>query len=118
MGALDDHNYQHTFGNTLKPPSSVVGVSAQQAIDAQARRVESSVPESTTGTVAPNSRAYIIFALGSGGISVGLALVAAAVGGIGAVALGLVAVLAGLFTILFAVLAGIEAAKAFVARRR
>lgn len=41
MGVLDDHNHQHTYGNHSGPPTSIAGVSAQQAIDANNRITES-----------------------------------------------------------------------------
>jgi len=108
MGALDDHNHQHTYGNSLGTPTSVAGVSAQQSIEAHNRLVESSASAPATASVATGWRAQLTFALISGGISLIAAIAAYVVGGIGAVAIGLVAVIAGLFTAVFLVAAAIQ----------
>lgn len=118
MGALDDHNHQHTYGNSLGPPTSVAGVSAQQSIDAHRRLAEASASAPATGSVAPGSRAHLTFALVSGGVSLVAAIAAYAVGGIGAVAIGLVAVGAGIFTAVFLVAAVIEILKSAFSSRK
>ncbi len=118
MGVLDDHNHQHTYGNSMGPPTSVVGVSAQQSIDAHRRLVESSVSSSATGTVPPGPRVHLTFALVSCAITLIAAIAAYFVGGVGAVAIGLVAVGAGLFSVVFFVAALIEALKLSVSSRR
>lgn len=117
MGALDDHNHQHTYGNSLGTPTSAAGVSAQQSIEAHNRLVESSASAPATGSVAPGWRAQLTFALISGGVSLVAAIAAYAVGGIGAVAIGLVAVGAGLFTVVFSIAAAIEGLKSAAASR-
>ena len=108
MGVLDAHNHQHTYGNSLGPPTSVVGVSAQQSIDAHNRLVEASGASPATGSASPGSRAHFIFALISAAISLGVAFAAYLVGGVGAVALGLVAFCAGIFAAVFSVAALID----------
>jgi len=108
MGALDDHNHQHTYGNSLGTPTSAAGVSAQQSIDAHGRLVESAASAPATESVAPGSRAQLVFASISGGISLIAAIAAYVVGGIGAIAIGLVAVIAGIFTAVFLVAAAIQ----------
>ena len=118
MGALDDHNHQHTYGNSLGPPTSVAGVSAQQSIDAHRRLVESPVSSPATGTGAPGSRAHLTFALVSTTIALVIGIAAYVVGGIGAVALGLVAAAAGLFAVVFFVIALIESLKSSFGSRR
>lgn len=118
MGALDDHNRQHTFGNTLGPPTSVVGVSAQQAIDAHKRLVEASASAPPRGSIPPGPRPHFIFALISAAIALCAALAAYLVGGIGAVAIGLIALVAAIFAAILLVAALIEFLKsAFTSRR-
>lgn len=111
MSALDDHNRQYTFGNSLGPTTSVVGVSAQQAIDANKRGMGEAA-QSGTATRPLRWRDHMKLALG-GLIIAGLAALAAyLVGGIGAVALGLLAVLSGIFGAAFLVAALVSAATA------
>jgi hypothetical protein len=109
VSVLDDHNRQHTFGNTLGPPTSVVGVSAQQAIDANQRGLGE--PARNSAATAPlRWKDHIKLAVG-GLIVAGLAALSAyLVGGFGAVAFGLVALLSGIFGLAFLVAALISAA--------
>ncbi len=118
MGALDDHNHQHTFGNSLGPPTSAAAVSAQQSIDAHKRLVESSVASPSTATSAPGSRAHLTFALVSAAIALAFAVAAYVIGGIGAVALGLVAAAAGVFAAVFLVTALIQGMKSAFSSRK
>ena len=118
MGVLDDHNHQHTFGNSLGPPTSAAAVSAQQSIDAHKRLVESAIASPSTGASAPGSRAYLKFALVSAGIGLVVAIAAYVVGGIGAVALGLVAAGAGIFAAVFLVAALIQGLKSAFSSRK
>lgn len=104
MGVLDDHNQQHTHGGSLGPPTSVVGVSAQQAIDASRRLAASGAPESS-GARPLRGREQLKLALGSLVVAAGLAFGAYLAGGIGAAALGLLAAIAGLFGVIFLVAA-------------
>jgi hypothetical protein len=115
MGALDDHNRQHTYGNSLGPPTSVVGVSAQQAIDANKRLLEQGPSGSSSGGPLPG-RDHLKLALGALAVSGAFALAAYLVGGFGAVALGLVAVIAAMFGVVFLIGALIGAAKAGASR--
>lgn len=109
VSVLDDHNRQHTFGNSLGPPTSVAGVSAQQAIDANQRGLGE--PDRHSATTAPlRWKDHVNLAVG-GSIVAGLAALAAyPVGGFGAVAFGLVALLAGIFGLAFLLAAIISAA--------
>lgn len=118
MGVLDDHNHQYTYGNSLGPPTSVAGVSAQQSIDAHDRLVAASTSARATGSVAPGPRAHLVFASVSGAVSLAAAAAAYLIGGIGAVALGLVAVAAGSFTAVFLVAALIEFLKSAFSSRK
>lgn len=108
MGALDDHNRQHTYGNSLGPPTSVVGVSAQQAIDANRRLQEQGAPASSSGQPV-RWRDHLKIAIVALIICAALMVAAYMVGGIGAAALGLVAVVAGLFGGIFLIVALISA---------
>lgn len=112
MGALDDHNRQHTYGNTFGPPTTAAGVSAQQAVDNQNRLINENAHSKASSSVAePAAKSLFTFALVSGIIAVILLVAAYVVGGIGAAALGLLAVAAGFFTVLFLIMALIQAAK-------
>lgn len=115
MGALDDHNRQHTHGNSLGPPASVVGVSAQQAIDANRRLLEQGPAGSSSGK-APGGRDHLKLALGALAVCAAFVVAAYRVGGFGAVALGLVAVIAAMFGVVFLIGALIGAAKAGASR--
>ena len=117
MGPLDDHNRQHTYGNTLGPPTSVAGVSAQQAIDAHNRLVGVSASSPPTGSAPPSPRAHLIFALVSAAISLCAAIAAYLVGGIGAIAIGLVALIAGIFASFFLIAALVEFLKSLFSSR-
>ena len=111
MSALDDHNRQHTYGSTLGPPTSVAGVSAQQAIDNQKRLVDAAgQPVSSSGQAA-GAGAFFRFALIAGVLAAASAGGAYVVGGIGAFFLGLLAVVAGLFVVIFLISALLQAAK-------
>jgi len=118
MGALDDHNHQHTYGNSLGPPTSAAGISAQQSIDAHNRLVESSMSAPAAGSVAPGARPHLVFAAVSGGIALTAAIAAYVVGGIGAVALGIVALGAGIFAAVFSVAAAIQGLKSAFSSRK
>jgi hypothetical protein len=117
MGVLDDHNRQHTHGDTLGPPTTVVGVSAQQAIDANRRALDAGAQGTSSGRTL-HGKEHLKLAVGGLMISVVFALAAWIVGGIGAVALGLLAVISGLFGVCFLVAALISAAKATAYRER
>lgn len=104
MGVLDEHNHQHTHGSSLGPPTSVVGVSAQQAIDAN-RRLSETPGSGASGGRPLRGRQQLRLALGSLVVAAVLALAAYQVGGFGAVALGLVAVIAALLGVIFLVAA-------------
>jgi len=103
MGVLDEHNRQHTFGTTSGPPTSVVGVSAQQAIDAQRRLAEGT--GRTAGARGMSARDTLVVGMGAGAVALVAVLAAFGVGGIGAVALALVALCAGLISVVFFVAA-------------
>lgn len=111
MGVLDDHNRQHTYGDSLGPPTTVVGVSAQQAIDANRRPLDAGTQGAPSGRAL---RGGEHLKLAIGGFIVAAVFVVAAwiVGGFGAVALGLLALIAGVFGVCFLVAALISAAKA------
>ena len=111
MSALDDHNRQHTYGSTLGPPTSVVGVSAQQAIDNHNRLIDESVRQGPATGDAPEAGAFYRATLISAGIAAAVGIAAYMVGGIGAVALGLVAAIAGIFCVLFLIIGLIQSAK-------
>lgn len=113
MGVLDEHNRQHTYGNSLGPPNSVVGVSAQLAIDAHQRLVESAGRTPSSGRPI-NGVECFYFAIGAGAIALIVVAVAYMLGGIAAVALGLIAFVAGIFAIVFLVAALINGAKSTV----
>ncbi len=115
MGALDDHNRQHTHGHSLGPPTSVVGVSAQQAIDANRRLLEQSPRAASSGRPL-GGRDHLKMGLGALVVCAGFALAAYLVGGFGAVALGLVAVIAAMFAVVFLIGALVGAAKAGTSR--
>jgi ABC-type dipeptide/oligopeptide/nickel transport system permease subunit len=110
MGVLDDHNHQHTYGNSLGPPTSVAGVSAQQAIDTNKRLLEQCGQGFSAGQP-PRGRDHLKIALVSLAISAVVALAAYMVGGFGAVALGLVAAISGLFGSIFLLIALVTAVK-------
>jgi hypothetical protein len=115
MGVIDDHNRQHTYGNSLGPPTSIVGVSAQQAIDANKRLAEGGTQNASSG--APlRGKDHLKLALAGLIVSAIFVLAAYIVGGIGAVALGLIAFISGLFGIIFLIAALIDAAKAGVSK--
>jgi zinc transporter ZupT len=118
VGVLDDHNRQHTYGNSLGPPTSVAGVSAQQAVDAHKRLVDGSAPVSSGAGGEMPWRSALWFAVGCGVIAIVLAVAAYAVGGIGAFALGLLAVVAGFIGMVFVVIALVQGAKAGFAANR
>ncbi|MBL8469089.1 hypothetical protein [Methyloversatilis discipulorum] len=111
MGVLDDHNRQHTYGDSLGPPTTVVGVSAQQAIDANRRPLDACTQGAPSGRAL---RGGEHLKLAIGGFIVAAVFVVAVwiVGGFGAVALGLLALIAGVFGVCFLVAALISAAKA------
>lgn len=115
MGALDDHNRQHTHGSSLGPPTSVVGVSAQQTIDANRRLLEQGTPGSSSGA-ALRGRDHLKVALGALAVCAVFVVAAYLVGGFGAVALGLVAVIAAMLGVVFLIGALIGAAKAGASR--
>jgi hypothetical protein len=117
MGVLDDHNRQHTHGDALGPPTTVVGVSAQHAIDANRRALDAGAQGASSGRTL-HGKEHLKLAVGGLMISVVFALAAWIVGGIGAVALGLLAVISGLFGVCFLVAALISAAKATAYRGR
>lgn len=104
MSTLDDHNRQHTIGNSLGPTTSVVGVSAQQAIDANKRGL-GEPGHSGTATAPLRSKDHMKLALGGLIVAALAGLAAYLVGGIGAVALGLIAFLSGFFGVAFLVAA-------------
>ena len=110
MGILDEHNRQHTFGNSAGPPTSVVGVSAQQAIDAQGRLA--SQPLSGGAVRALGARQSFIAAAVCALLCAAFAAAAWFVGGIGAAALGLVALVPALIGVVFLVLGLIALLKA------
>lgn len=109
MSALDDHNHQHTYGNSLGPPSSVVGVSAQQAIDANKRGVGEAA-RSGIATAPLRWKDHMKLALGGLVVAALATLAAYLVGGIGAMAFGLIAFLSGVFGAAFLTAAIISAA--------
>lgn len=111
MSALDDHNRQHTIGNSLGPTTSVVGVSAQQAIDANKRGLGEPA-HSGTATAPLRWKDQMKLALGGLIVAALAALAAYLVGGIGAVALGLIAFLSGFFGVAFLVAALVSLATA------
>lgn len=117
MSALDDHNRQHTYGNSLGPPTSVVGVSAQQAIDNHNRLVNEAGRRVSGSGEAPSARSGFMATLVSGGIALALAIAAYVVGGIGAVALGLLAVVAGIFGVVFLISGLIQGLKEGLSRK-
>jgi len=117
MGVLDEHNRQHTYGNTGGPPTSVVGASAQQAIDAQKRLAEGAGPVASSGADL-RGRDALRLAIGCGVLVAIAVVVAYAVGGMGAVVAGLLAVIAGIIGVVFLVVALINGAKAGVSARR
>jgi hypothetical protein len=117
MGVLDDHNRLHTYGDSLGPPTTVVGVSARQAIEANRRPLDAGAQGASSGRTL-HGKEHLKLAVGGLMISVVFALAAWIVGGIGAVALGLLAVISGLFGACFLVAALISAAKATASRGR
>lgn len=100
MGILDEHNRQHTFHNVLGPPTTVVGVSAQQTIEAQRRLAEDS-GQGAAGGAPLESADALILAAGCGAVAGAAAIVAYMIGGIGAVAFSLVALMAGFLCAMF-----------------
>lgn len=114
MGTLDDHNKQHTYGNSLGPPTSVVGVSAQQAVDAHKRLAEGGVTGSTPSAEL-SGKDGLRLALVCGVFVVIAVLIAYAVGGIVALVAGLLAVIAGIIGIVFLISALVAGAKSGVA---
>ncbi|HMN46725.1 MAG TPA: hypothetical protein PKE27_19265 [Povalibacter sp.] len=116
MGVLDDHNHQHTYGNSLGPPTSVVGVSAQQAIDANKRLADGG--EQGSSGAALKAKDSLRLAIGFGVAALVAVVIAYMIGGIGAVAVGLLAVIAGMIAAIFLVVALINGAKSLAARRR
>lgn len=111
MSALDDHNRQHTYGNSLGLPTSVVGVSAQQTIDNHNRLVEASMRRGAATGEALGARAFFKGALIAGAIAGSAVVAAFVVGGIGAVAFGLIAFVAGAVAVVFLISALIQAVK-------
>lgn len=111
MGVLDDHNRQHTHGDTLGPPTTVVGVSAQHAIDANRRALDAGTQGAPSGRALRGGEHLKLAIVG---FIVAAVFVVAAwiVGGFGAVALGLLALISGVFGVCFLVAALISAAKA------
>lgn len=115
MSVLDEHNRQHTYGDSMGPPSSVVGVSAQQAINANRPALDAG------GSQAPareplRGRDHLKLAAWGWAIAAVLAVAAYVVGGFGAVALGLVAFIAAMFGAIFLVGALVSGAKSGGAR--
>lgn len=102
MGILDEHNHQHTFQNTFGPPTTVVGVSAQQTIETQRRLAEGSAGQGASGSAALESREALILAGVCGVIAGAAAMAAFMIGGIAALALALVTLIAGFLCALFA----------------
>ncbi len=118
MSIVDEHNRQHTYGSSLGPPTSVVGVSAQQSIDAHNRLVSAAGTGTSSAKAEPRSRHYYVAALVSAVIFAATVFAAYMVGGIGAVALGLVALIAGIFGVVFLISGVIQSAKSGIAARR
>lgn len=117
MGVLDDHNRQHTYGNSLGPPTSVVGVSAQQAIDAS-KRLQEQGGQGSSGGQPLRWRDHLKIALVALAMSAVVAVAAYLVGGFGAVALGLVAVVSGLFGSIFLFIALVDGVTTHVTNLR
>jgi hypothetical protein len=116
MSILDDHNRQHTHGNSAGAPTSVAGVSAQQAVDAHKRLVDGTTSAASTNA-SLGGRDALRLALWFGGFALVAVLVAYAVGGIGAFVAGLLGAIAGMLGVVFLVVALINGAKAGVSRR-
>lgn len=110
MSLLNEHNQQHTYGNSLGPPGSVVGVSAQQAIDANKRLVEAGGRKSSSSSDL-KWRDGLRLAIGFLAFSFISAAPACVIGGIGAVACGLLSVVAGFLGVVFLVISLIAAIK-------
>lgn len=110
MSVLDDHNHQHTYGNSLGPPTSVVGVSAQQAIDANKRLAEAGGQNYSSGSNL-TWRGSLRLTIGFGSFALITAVIAYIIGGIGAVALGLLAAIAGFLGVIFLIITLISAIK-------
>jgi uncharacterized membrane protein len=108
MGVLDDHNHQHTYGNSLGQPTSVAGISAQQTIDTNKRLTETGEQNySSSSSLKWKSSLRLTIAFGS--FSLVAALIAYFIGGIGAVAVGLLGAIAGFLGATFLIITLITA---------
>lgn len=101
MGILDEHNRQHTYGNSMGPPTTVVGVSAQQSIDAQKRLAEGRAPSGPGRAL--TAEESLRYAFITGGFALASAGIGYAIGGPAAFVGGLFAVLAGILCFVFLV---------------
>lgn len=110
MSALDDHNHQHTYGNSLGPPTSVAGVSAQQTIDANKRLAEAG-GQNYSSSSNLKWRGSLRLTIGFGSFALIAAVIAYVIGGMGAVAVGLLAAIAGFLGVIFLVITIISAMK-------
>lgn len=115
MGVLDEHNRQHTYGNSMGLPTTVVGVSAQQSIDAHNRLVENAGKSVASGGQPIDGRDSLKLAIVFAVATLVLAIVAYMVGGVGAFAIGLIAFGSGIFCAVFAAATLIHGLKAIVA---
>lgn len=103
MGVLDDHNYQHTYGNKSGPPTSVVGVSAQQALDANKRLAEKvDINYSTGAGLSWKDSLKVTLMFGS--LFLVFTFIAYLIGGIGSVAFGLLAAISALLAVIFLII--------------
>lgn len=103
MGVLDDHNHQHTYGNHSGPSTSIVGVSAQQAIDANKRITESAeINYSSRSEIKWKDSLKLTLIFGSLGLI--LALIAYVIGGIGSIAIGLLAAISIFIGVIFLII--------------
>lgn len=103
MGLLDDHNHQHTYGNHSGPPTSVVGVSAQQAIDANKRLSENAgINYSSRSELKwkDSLKLTLIFC----SLCLVFVFIAYLIGGIGSVAFGLLAAISALLAAIFLII--------------
>lgn len=103
MDAIDEHNHQHTYGNTAGPASSVVAIAAQQAIEANKRLAEGG-GQRVTASAGLGWRDSLRVTLGFGAVAVVAAGIAYVVGGIGLIALGLVAAISGFLCVIFSLI--------------
>lgn len=110
MGVLDEHNHQHTHGNSLGPPTSVVGVSAKQAIDANKRLTETGEQKYSSSSDL-KWKDSLRLTIGFGSFALMAALIAYIIGGVGAVALGILAAIAGFLGLIFLIITLVSAIK-------